>query len=317
LARTMGFSPETPQREVLGPGAIYVNCPDFTPENVKKGIPYGATRGGNTFVYEPDYTNREYDGVPAGLLKGSRRQIVGEARIESTGVEVIADNVRNMLPGLSKSDWMSAGGVATLTIGATNAAVRYDAYLAGAAGNAVRVAHVNPGVANASLSVAVSGNDVTVTLANGATAGTITSTAAQVRDAVNANAAARALLTASLPGDGSAVAVAQAITNLAGGGTGSARIGTTLTPKGFIENSDYLRNVVLVGEREGSAIGFVAVLFDALSDNELSIELPDDEGSAAVDVTWKGHLGVQSYNASTGVWTPPFRLNLLDPVLAS
>lgn len=62
-------------------------------------------------------------------------------------------------------------------------------------GNAIRVRALNPGAANSPLSVGVSGNDITVSLAtNGA--GALTSTAAQVVAAINANPAASALVSA-------------------------------------------------------------------------------------------------------------------------
>lgn len=103
---------------------------------------------------------------------------------------------------------------ASLGIGAGNAGVRYVADLAGVGGNSIRVAHVNPGAASP-LSVAVLGNDITVTLAHSGTA--LTSTASQVAAAVNGNAAAAALVDASLIGDGTGIAVAQALSALAGG----------------------------------------------------------------------------------------------------
>lgn len=106
---------------------------------------------------------------------------------------------------------------ASLAIGAGNAGVRYTAKSAGVAGNSVRVAHVAATGSNAPTSVAVAGNDITVTLGTGATAGVVNATAAQVRDAVNAHAAASALVTASLVGDGTGTAAAAAIAALTGG----------------------------------------------------------------------------------------------------
>lgn len=102
----------------------------------------------------------------------------------------------------------------TLDIGTGASGVRYTEDVVG--GTVPRVAHVNPGVANAALAVSVSGEDITVTLGNGATAGTINSTAAQVRDAINAHAGASAVVTAGLVGDGTGLAVAQAMTALSG-----------------------------------------------------------------------------------------------------
>jgi hypothetical protein len=104
---------------------------------------------------------------------------------------------------------------ASRDIGAGAAGVRYVEDTAG--GAAPGIAHINPGVANAALDVSVVGDDITVTLGNTATAGTISSTAAQVRDAVNADPDASALVTASLLGDGTGTAVAAAMADLTGG----------------------------------------------------------------------------------------------------
>lgn len=106
---------------------------------------------------------------------------------------------------------------ATLTIGAGNAGVTYTAALwRGKGGNGARVAHVVAGT-NTPLSVTAAGRDYTVNLAtNGA--GAATSTAAQVVAAFNNTAAVSDNgITASLPGTGASVAVAQAFTNLTGG----------------------------------------------------------------------------------------------------
>ncbi|MFF5108715.1 OmpL47-type beta-barrel domain-containing protein [Streptosporangium sp. NPDC000509] len=63
-------------------------------------------------------------------------------------------------------------------------------------GNDITAALVNPNTANSPLSVTVNGKDIVVNLATDAS-GTITSTAKQVVDAVNANSAASALVTAN------------------------------------------------------------------------------------------------------------------------
>lgn len=62
-------------------------------------------------------------------------------------------------------------------------------------GNDISVRFVNPGAANSPLSVAVSGSEVTVSLGTGSS-GAVTSTAAQVVAAINASAAASALIQA-------------------------------------------------------------------------------------------------------------------------
>lgn len=88
----------------------------------------------------------------------------------------------------------------------------------GAAGNAISLTIVDPPGNNAALSVSVSGTDITV---NGATDGSsaLTSTAALVKAAIEASAAAAALVTVTYPAgnDGSGVVTALAKTNLSGG----------------------------------------------------------------------------------------------------
>lgn len=79
----------------------------------------------------------------------------------------------------------------------------------------VRIAFVDPSANNAALSVAVASQDITVNLATNGS-GTITSTAAQVKAAIEASAAAAALVTVALApsNDGTGVVTALAQTAL-------------------------------------------------------------------------------------------------------
>lgn len=105
--------------------------------------------------------------------------------------------------------------------------VTYQAYTAGAAGNAITVAHVVAGN-NTPLTVGVVGNAITVNVAtNGG--GTATSTATQVAAAVVA--AAPLLVTAIATGTGSGVVGAAGPTNLTSGSDG----GTAPAVKGQID----------------------------------------------------------------------------------
>lgn len=107
---------------------------------------------------------------------------------------------------------------ATVTINMTNALadLTYTAKETGYAGNDIAVTHVDPAGANKTLAVSVSGTDITVSLAtNGGSA--ITSTAAQVKAAVNAHATASGLVTCEDEGAGTGVVNAVVKTNLAAG----------------------------------------------------------------------------------------------------
>ena len=108
----------------------------------------------------------------------------------------------------------SVAAAATFGTGTSEVVVTADA--AGAAGNNISVALVDPSANNQTLSVSVVGQAITASLATGA-AGAITTTAAQLTAAINANAAASALVTAT--GAGVGIVAAAAATNLTGGAT--------------------------------------------------------------------------------------------------
>lgn len=116
---------------------------------------------------------------------------------------------------------------ATLTtaVAGTNNDLTYTARAGDTSGNSITVAYVVAG-ANTPLSVGVVGNAITVNVAtNGSSAAT--STAAQVRDAVMASTAARALVTvANATGnDGTGVVAAMGATALSGGAAGVLGVG--------------------------------------------------------------------------------------------
>lgn len=104
----------------------------------------------------------------------------------------------------------------------------------GTGGNAITVTYVDPGAASQSLAVSVAGKSIAVSLAtNGGS--TITSTAAQVKAAVEAHQPAHALVSVAIQtgdsgvaDDGSGVVTAMASTALSGGagdGIGIAKPG--------------------------------------------------------------------------------------------
>jgi hypothetical protein len=109
---------------------------------------------------------------------------------------------------------------ATLTTalsGANNDMV-FSARIAGSKGNGISIAYVNPGTPSAALSVAVVARAITVNLAtNGGSS--ITSTAAEVKAALEANERIADLITIANSGadTGAGVVTALTATNLAGG----------------------------------------------------------------------------------------------------
>ena len=107
--------------------------------------------------------------------------------------------------------------VYTTALAGVNNDLTFLAKTAGVAGNGITVALVNGG-SSQPLTVGVVASAITVNLAT-SSGGAITSTATQVKNAINAKTEAKALITASVaPGNsGAGVVVALAPTNLAGG----------------------------------------------------------------------------------------------------
>ncbi len=107
---------------------------------------------------------------------------------------------------------------AALTLGVGNAGLVFTAKTAGVAGNAISVHLRNPGTPSAALGVVVTGSAIVVNLATSA-GSAVTSTAAQVKAAIEGNAPANALVAVTYPsgGTGATVVVAGAATRLIGG----------------------------------------------------------------------------------------------------
>lgn len=107
---------------------------------------------------------------------------------------------------------------AAITLDMTNATadLTFTAVEAGTDGNSINVTVVDPGANDADLEISVFVKTITVSLATDEN-GTITSTAAEVKAAVNANADAALLVTCEDEGAGSGVVNAVANTFLTGG----------------------------------------------------------------------------------------------------
>jgi len=113
---------------------------------------------------------------------------------------------------------------AELTIAGSNNDLNFSDIRAEGSSGTVSVELVDPGAASQALSVSVSGNKVTVSLATDASSN-ITSTAADVVAAVNADATAKTLVYAEASeGDGTGVVAAVAETDLTGTAGNALRI---------------------------------------------------------------------------------------------
>lgn len=150
-----------------------------------------------------------------------------------------------------------------------NTGISYTAVAAGAGGNNLRIKYVNPASSLASLSISVVGNDITVSLAT--YEGAVTSTAADVIAAINADAAAKLLVSAANAdgSDGTGLMTAKPFTSLIGGedepfplntavlitdiDTAIGKAGTTGTLKAALDGINDQANAVTVVVRVADA----------------------------------------------------------------
>jgi hypothetical protein len=128
------------------------------------------------------------------------------------GVQIKAEDIYDAIA----AQYDTAAALTTALTGANNDLV-FTARRGGENGKNVTIRYVDPGAASQALSVTVAGSAITVNLAtNGSSV--ITSTAAQIRDAVNGDATASGLVFAAnaAANDGTGVVTAMAATPLAG-----------------------------------------------------------------------------------------------------
>lgn len=90
-------------------------------------------------------------------------------------------------------------------VGVTNGVMTWEAVLAGIAGNGITIVQQDPKANSQSLAITVSGKTIIISLATDGT-GVITTTAAGIKTAIEANADASALVTVAYSGTGAGLA---------------------------------------------------------------------------------------------------------------
>lgn len=151
---------------------------------------------------------------------------IGSTRVNLTYVDQApsVDQATLLFATEIQPSWSATAGQVTLgqaavaastVLGSGNAGLRFVADTAGTAGNSITIETVEAGN-DTVLSVAVVGNAITVNLATDS-GGVATSTAAQVKAAIDASGPAAALVNTTLVGDGSGLVAAHVPLALTGG----------------------------------------------------------------------------------------------------
>ena len=189
--------------------------------------------------------------------------------------------------------------VLTTALAGANNDLTFLAMAGGTAGNSITVHLDAPDEADAELSVDVASSAITVNLATGS-GKAITSTASQVRAAINADAEAKALITASLAPGNSGVGVVTALvaTNLAGG----AAAGSGGTYSHVITPAATVPWATVFGKKDSDLKAAVDCKLD-----ELRIEWEGNQ-PIKVNATWAGCDG----DYASADYTPGLDEALLD-----
>lgn len=181
---------------------------------------WGGVGGGGLVTLAAEQTEDELTSADVGGIGEFRESVAVAAGYESRAwPESIAGLLYAVLGGIASSGGAPAvPAVLTTALAGANNDLTLLAKTAGVAGNAVTIALVGPVANDQALDVTVIASAITVHLATGV-AGAITSTAGQVKNAINVDTEAKALVTASVaPGNsGGGIVTALAAANLAGG----------------------------------------------------------------------------------------------------
>lgn len=298
----------------VGPGVALANVVDFTPQGIKdviagdesKGIRIGALASAPTFNASPEFQDLTENIVGLNApFKGAQVLQRTDVTIDVELVELSPRNIKYIHPGLTSTDFLNAA-YAKLTIGTGNSQLNVVAQTPGVGGNSVNMAISAP--AGATTTVAVATNTITVTPKTA-------ETAQGVIDAINANAAAFALVQAGLSATSNGTGPIATFTSspLAGGAAGT-KSGIRLAPTGFVADSHYLNNLTLALEGKNQDVLMVYRIFNAFSNDDFEYAADDDGNLSSISATFMGHVGDQNYDPATGSYIPPYEIIVLDPV---
>jgi hypothetical protein len=93
-------------------------------------------------------------------------------------------------------------------------------------------------------------------------------------------------------------------------GTTPTKIGEILTPRPYIVDADYMDNIAILAERQGTLHPMVIMVYNAMNAEGFSVSLEGDENRSATDVSFTGSYGAQDFDATTGRFGMPFKIYL-------
>jgi len=268
--RTMGLTPETPERLLVESGAVWLNY--GTPQETK----LGATRGGN--VFEPGITVREIevDGAP-GPVKGLRRVERIAPVLRTNLVEFGHENLKRALPGMYSE-----------LVDEDAQAATYDIDLTGSDADTFKLKDSKLGTSTWELNGESTAAEIKQALDALYGPGVVASV--ELRNAVATELVITFEMSAGQPGlkvdsdddDGASIVGDEEFN------AGEAYHKLT---QGEVTLDHYVENVALVGTVTGRGTPVVIILYNVLGSGELSLNFtPRDE--VVSEVVFQGHYDV-------------------------
>lgn len=98
-------------------------------------------------------------------------------------------------------------------------------------------------------------------------------------------------------------------------GATPTKIGDILTIRPYIVDADYMDNLAIIGERKGTNLPIVIMIYNVTNAEGFSLGLNGDEARSATDVSFMGSYGLQTWDEATGQFSVPMKIYLPTPAV--
>lgn len=96
---------------------------------------------------------------------------------------------------------------------------------------------------------------------------------------------------------------------------GKRTLGDILEPRPYIVDSDYMDNVAIIAERQGTMVPLIIIIYNAFNSEGFELALEGDENRSSTDVTFMAHYGQQTYDLTTGRYGVPYKIYTPEPAV--
>ena len=98
-------------------------------------------------------------------------------------------------------------------------------------------------------------------------------------------------------------------------GATPTQIGDILTIRPYIVDADYLDNLAIIGERKGTNLPLVAIIYNVTNAEGFTLGLNGDESRSQTEVSFQASYGLQTWDATIGQFSVPLKIYLPTPAV--